>query len=141
MVGIDPRSDHPSSLIAEVQANAGNKIVPVAADLTNPANVDAVMTATDGKIDVLANVAGIMDSILGLAEVDDETQCRSRSRLEMAFTISRMSCFGDLPCPLGFGSSGSIIAPFSSIGRRLRISVDCGYASAGWLELDWHFQN
>lgn len=45
----------------------------VAGDVTSQQLVDEVVAAAGGKIDVLANVAGIMDGFLPAAEVDDET--------------------------------------------------------------------
>ena len=45
----------------------------VAGDITDAAVLDAIMTATEGRVDGLANVAGIMDGFLPPAEVDDAT--------------------------------------------------------------------
>lgn len=45
----------------------------IVADITKQGDVDAVVEATDGKIDILANVAGIMDHFLPVSEVDDDT--------------------------------------------------------------------
>ncbi|MBO3734929.1 SDR family NAD(P)-dependent oxidoreductase [Glycomyces sp. NEAU-S30] len=46
---------------------------PVAGDLTAADVVDRVVAAADGKVNGLANVAGIMDGFLPAAEVDDAT--------------------------------------------------------------------
>lgn len=43
------------------------------ADVSVEADVARVVAAADGSIDILANVAGIMDHFLPLGEVDDET--------------------------------------------------------------------
>lgn len=43
------------------------------ADVMEQVDVDAVVAACGGRIDVLANVAGIMDHFLPLGEVDDAT--------------------------------------------------------------------
>ena len=48
-------------------------IVPVAGDITTSEGLEAVMAATGGRVDALANVAGIMDAFLPPAEVDDAT--------------------------------------------------------------------
>ena len=48
-------------------------IVTIAGDLATEAAVQAVVAAAEGRIDVLANVAGIMDAFLPAAEVDDAT--------------------------------------------------------------------
>lgn len=45
----------------------------VTADVTRQEDVDRVVAAAGGRVDVLANVAGVMDHFLPLAELDDET--------------------------------------------------------------------
>lgn len=42
-------------------------------DVTDQASIDAMVETCDGRIDCLANVAGIMDSFLPPGEVDDAT--------------------------------------------------------------------
>jgi NAD(P)-dependent dehydrogenase (short-subunit alcohol dehydrogenase family) len=42
-------------------------------DVAELATIDAVVAAADGRVDGLANVAGIMDRFLPAGEVDDET--------------------------------------------------------------------
>lgn len=51
----------------------GDAGVRVSGDITQAAVVDSVFAACQGKLDGLANVAGIMDGFLPIAEVDDET--------------------------------------------------------------------
>ncbi|ROS62292.1 NAD(P)-dependent dehydrogenase (short-subunit alcohol dehydrogenase family) [Frigoribacterium sp. PhB160] len=46
-------------------------LVPVAGDITAEAGVQAVVDAADGRVDVLANVAGVMDAFVPAAEIDD----------------------------------------------------------------------
>ena len=48
-------------------------VVAVAADITLPGDIDRIIAAADGRIDILANVAGIMDGFLPAGEVDDAT--------------------------------------------------------------------
>ncbi len=48
-------------------------LVPVVADLTQEDAVARVIDATNGKLDVLVNNAGIMDKFESVAEVDDAT--------------------------------------------------------------------
>ena len=48
-------------------------LVPVAGDIATEEGVQAVVAAAGGRVDALANVAGIMDSFLPPAEVDDAT--------------------------------------------------------------------
>jgi NAD(P)-dependent dehydrogenase (short-subunit alcohol dehydrogenase family) len=58
--------------LLEAKAPEG-AIVAVAGDLVRVEAVQAVAAAAEGRIDVLANVAGIMDGFLPAAEVDDTT--------------------------------------------------------------------
>ncbi|HXH22818.1 MAG TPA: SDR family NAD(P)-dependent oxidoreductase [Dehalococcoidia bacterium] len=61
---------------AEAAAEAGRQVTALAADITHQADVDRVVEAAlaaHGRVDVLANVAGIMDWFLPAHEVDDET--------------------------------------------------------------------
>ena len=48
-------------------------LVPVAGDIATEEGVQAVVAAAGGRVDALANVAGIRDSFLPPAEVDDAT--------------------------------------------------------------------
>ena len=59
-----PRVD---AVVAETGA------VGVVGDISQPADVERIVAAADGAVDVLANVAGIMDGFLPPHEVDDAT--------------------------------------------------------------------
>lgn len=48
-------------------------VVTVTGDVAAPETIDAIAEAAGGKVDGLANVAGIMDAFLPPAEVDDAT--------------------------------------------------------------------
>src|SRR4029453_9844824 len=48
-------------------------LVTVAGDIATEEGVRAVVAAAGGRVDALANVAGIMDAFLPPAEVDDAT--------------------------------------------------------------------
>jgi NAD(P)-dependent dehydrogenase (short-subunit alcohol dehydrogenase family) len=48
-------------------------LVPVAGDIASEEGVRAVVAGAGGRVDALANVAGIMDAFLPPAEVDDAT--------------------------------------------------------------------
>ncbi|HEY7269441.1 MAG TPA: SDR family NAD(P)-dependent oxidoreductase [Dehalococcoidia bacterium] len=64
---------------AQAVATAGKKMTSLTADITAQADVDRVIEAAlsaFGRVDILANVAGIMDWFLPAHEVDDETWAR-----------------------------------------------------------------
>jgi NAD(P)-dependent dehydrogenase (short-subunit alcohol dehydrogenase family) len=56
-----------------VAAQPDLAISPAVADISSQDGVDQVVAAAGGRVDVLANVAGIMDGFLPAAEVDDAT--------------------------------------------------------------------
>lgn len=69
VIAVDLASDRLDELVA---AHEGQDVVPVHADITNEESVAAILAATDGRVDALANVAGITDTSLPLHEVTDE---------------------------------------------------------------------
>src|SRR6516164_9619260 len=54
-------------------ANPGLALIPVTADVGTGDGVGAVAAAAGGRVDALANVAGIMDGFLPPGEIDDQT--------------------------------------------------------------------
>ncbi len=66
VVGVDIAKDRLAELAAAVPG-----IVTVAGDITKPEDVAAIVAAANGRIDGLANVAGIMDDMTPLHEVTD----------------------------------------------------------------------
>lgn len=56
-----------------VTALGGFDVRVVAGDITSEKTVREVIAAADGRLDVLANVAGVMDGVLPVDEVDDDT--------------------------------------------------------------------
>lgn len=59
-------------LDALVEENSNLDLVPVAGDISTEETVAAIVAAAGGRIDALANVAGIMDNFAPIHEVDDE---------------------------------------------------------------------
>ncbi|MFB7711903.1 SDR family NAD(P)-dependent oxidoreductase [Streptomyces sp. NPDC056105] len=57
--------------LAALAADLGEAVVPLTADITAPASADAVLAAAGGRVDALANVAGVMDNDAAVHEVDD----------------------------------------------------------------------
>ncbi len=70
VVGCDVVEPTESRAVLE---HAGLAVELVIADVTEQEDVDRLVAAAGARIDVLANVAGIMDNFLPLGDVDDET--------------------------------------------------------------------
>jgi NAD(P)-dependent dehydrogenase (short-subunit alcohol dehydrogenase family) len=78
VVGCDVQESGLEAMLAKVRA-AGKDATAVSADITSQADVDRVVEAAmsaHGHVDLLANVAGIMDWFLPAHEVDDTTWAR-----------------------------------------------------------------
>lgn len=72
VIAADLSAEHLDSLAAEARGGDGS-IVAVPGDLTEQSAVDAAVAAGEGRIDGLANIAGITDGWLPAAEMDDRT--------------------------------------------------------------------
>jgi NAD(P)-dependent dehydrogenase (short-subunit alcohol dehydrogenase family) len=70
VVAADISAERLAALSPDSPAGA---IVTVAGDLVREESVRAVVAAAEGRIDILANIAGIMDGFLPAAEVDGAT--------------------------------------------------------------------
>jgi len=66
VVAVDIAQERLSELASAVPG-----IITVVGDITKPADVEAIVAAANGRIDGLANVAGIMDDMTPLHEVTD----------------------------------------------------------------------
>jgi len=78
VIGIDI-SDEGLRLAGEELTGAGVAVTLVKADITSQADIDRVVgdsLAAHGRIDVLANVAGVMDHFLTALDVDDASWSR-----------------------------------------------------------------
>jgi NAD(P)-dependent dehydrogenase (short-subunit alcohol dehydrogenase family) len=97
-----------------VKANAGLSLTPVVGDITSSNSVDQLVAAAGDQVDVLANVAGIMDGFLPAAEVDDGTW-------ERVFAVNVTAVLrltrAVLPMMLEVGS-GAIVNVTSEAGLR-----------------------
>ncbi|MFH8484081.1 SDR family NAD(P)-dependent oxidoreductase [Streptomyces longisporoflavus] len=69
VVAVDVSADG----LAALAADLGEAVVPVTADITEPASAEAVLAAASGRVHALANVAGVMDDDAAVHEVDDTT--------------------------------------------------------------------
>jgi NAD(P)-dependent dehydrogenase (short-subunit alcohol dehydrogenase family) len=70
VVAADVVAERLDALVAE---HPDLDLVTVVGDITTEEGVAAVVAAADGRVDALANVAGIMDGFLPAGEVDDRT--------------------------------------------------------------------
>jgi NAD(P)-dependent dehydrogenase (short-subunit alcohol dehydrogenase family) len=67
-------ADISSERLEELAAsNPGQALIPVTADVATGDGVAAVVASASGRVDALANVAGIMDGFLPPGEIDDQT--------------------------------------------------------------------
>jgi NAD(P)-dependent dehydrogenase (short-subunit alcohol dehydrogenase family) len=70
VVAVDIVGERLDDLVKELPER---EVVAVEADVGSEAPVPQIMRAAGGSVDVLVNVAGIMDGFLPVAEMDDET--------------------------------------------------------------------
>jgi Short-chain alcohol dehydrogenase of unknown specificity len=111
VVGSDISADRLAALVEE---NPELDIVTVAGDVSSEDTIAAVLEAAGGKVDALANIAGIMDGFLPAAEVDDATW--DRVFLVNVTAIMRLTR-AVLPLMVAAGS-GSIVNVSSEAGLR-----------------------
>ncbi|MHC6231889.1 SDR family NAD(P)-dependent oxidoreductase [Arthrobacter sp. MMS24-T111] len=101
-------------LDALVEENSGLDLVPVAGDISTEETVAAVIAAAGGRVDALANVAGIMDDFAPIHEVDDDLWDRVfRINVTALMRLTR----GVVPLMLEAGA-GSVVNVSSEAGIR-----------------------
>lgn len=105
---------HEQRLAALMQEYGDGSCVPVTGDLVAATTIDRVLQACDGSVDLLANVAGIMDGFLPPAEVDDATWERV---LAVNLTAPMRLTRAVLPSMLAKGA-GAIVNVSSESGFR-----------------------
>lgn len=93
---------------------ATERLVTLVGDVTAQATSDALVAAANGRVDILANVAGIMDGFLPAAEVDDATWQRV---FDVNVTSVMRLTRAVLPLMLAAGS-GCIVNVASEAGLR-----------------------
>ncbi|QDW31529.1 SDR family NAD(P)-dependent oxidoreductase [Arthrobacter sp. KBS0702] len=97
-----------------VTQNAGLDLVPVAGDISTEETVATVVAAAGGRVDALANVAGIMDNFAPVHEVDDAVWERVfRINVTALMRLSRAV----VPLMLEAGT-GSVVNVTSEAGLR-----------------------
>ncbi|WP_022891694.1 SDR family NAD(P)-dependent oxidoreductase [Agromyces subbeticus] len=70
VIATDIAADQLSDLAAELE---GFDVRTVTGDITQESTVAELVASADGRVDILANIAGIMDGLLPADEVDDAT--------------------------------------------------------------------
>lgn len=111
VIAVDVASDRLGDLTA---ASPDGTVVPVPADITSEKGREAILAAVGGRIDGLANVAGIMDGMTPLHETEDELWRRVFSvNVDGTFALSRAV----LPSMLAQGS-GAIVNVASEASLR-----------------------
>jgi NAD(P)-dependent dehydrogenase (short-subunit alcohol dehydrogenase family) len=68
VIAVDITADGLATLAAEL----GDAIVPVTADITDDADIAAIVTAAGDRIDGLANIAGVVDDFTPVHETSDK---------------------------------------------------------------------
>jgi NAD(P)-dependent dehydrogenase (short-subunit alcohol dehydrogenase family) len=111
VVASDISTERLDALAAE---QASDRLRTVAGDVADPATADAILAAADGRVDALANNAGIMDAFLPTAELTDEVWERVfRVNVTGPMALSRAV----LPGMIERGS-GTIVNTASEAGIR-----------------------
>jgi NAD(P)-dependent dehydrogenase (short-subunit alcohol dehydrogenase family) len=100
-------------------------LVIVTGDITNCATVEAVVGACDGRIDVLVNNAGIMDSFLPTAEVDDDTWARV-----MEVNVTAMMRLTRMALPFMMRAGGGSIVNVSSEAALRATTAGVAYTTS-----------
>lgn len=72
----DVSADRVAEAVAEIGGVGQGRATGVTGDVSTQADVDRIVAAAGDRIDVLANVAGIMDGFVPPHELDDETWTR-----------------------------------------------------------------
>jgi NAD(P)-dependent dehydrogenase (short-subunit alcohol dehydrogenase family) len=116
------------ALAASEFAAAGVEVGLSRADVTSGADVDAAVeavVAAPGRVDVLANVAGIMDFFLPAHEVDDETWARV-----LAVNVTGPMLLGRRVLPLMMAQKAGSIVSVSSAGGLRGGAAGCAYTTS-----------
>lgn len=111
VVAVDVSADRLGTLVDELPEGS---VVTVAGDITQQADVDRIVAAADGRVDALANVAGVNDDFSPLHETSDATWDRVIAiNLTGTFLLSRAV----VPVMLAAGR-GSVVNVASEAGLR-----------------------
>ncbi|MFE4956092.1 SDR family NAD(P)-dependent oxidoreductase [Streptomyces sp. NPDC056653] len=123
VIAADISAERLDSLTRDAQGSGS--VVAVPGDLTQQSVIDDVVAAGEGRVEGLANVAGIMDGWLPAAEVDDATWERV---FDLNVTVPMRLTRALLPQMLERGT-GALVYVSSEAGLRSSIS-GTAYTSA-----------
>jgi NAD(P)-dependent dehydrogenase (short-subunit alcohol dehydrogenase family) len=111
VIAADVSAERLTDLASEFEAD---QLTVVPGDISQQDVVDQLVESADGRIDGLANVAGIMDGFLPSAEIDDDTWERV---MGVNVTAIMRLTRGVLPVMLA-AKTGSIVNVSSEAGMR-----------------------
>lgn len=114
VVAVDVVAERVDDAVAKIRALGHQEAVGVVADVADQAGIERIAAAAGGRVDVLANVAGIMDGFLPVGEVDDATWDRV---LGVNLTGPMRLTRAVLP-PMLAAAKGSIVNVSSVAGLR-----------------------
>jgi len=111
-------TDVSAQRLDDLRAEIGTAIVgSIVGDISDQATIDACVAACGGTVHLLANVAGIMDAFLPVAEIDDATWDRV---IAVNLTAVMRMCRAVVPVMIA-GGGGSIVnvsSPVAILGAR-----------------------
>lgn len=103
VIAVDVVSERFDWLVVAVQSD---RLITVAGDVTDRRVVDQVIAAAEGRIDGLANVAGIMHGFIPTAELEDEVWDRV---LAVNLTAAMQLTRAVLPTMIRAGSGSTVM--------------------------------
>lgn len=113
VVATDVVADRLDALAVEIDTEDPGRLRTVVGDVADASTIARVVDASRGRIDGLANVAGIMDGFLPVGELDDETWDRVlRVNLTGPMRLTRAAL------PLLLDGGGSVVNVASEAALR-----------------------